>query len=232
MIVAMHSTGLSSFICITAAAAALIFALDLAGLDMALAHITADNSGFPLRQDWFLNTVMHSGAKYTAWGIEIFLCLMVLKPLGVLKTLTTHQRIHLATSPIVAVALISVVKSFSQTSCPWELQEFGGVATHLSHWRGWVVPDGGGGQCFPAGHASSGFAFMGGYFVLRATSPKIALLWLTCALAMGLVLGVCQQLRGAHFLSHTLWSGWLCWVSAWATNALFATPALAQYRSQ
>jgi len=21
--------------------------------------------------------------------------------------------------------------------------------------------------------------------------------------------------RGAHFMSHTLWTGWLCWVTGW-----------------
>jgi len=39
------------------------------------------------------------------------------------------------------------------------------------------------------------------------------------ALAAGLVLGLAQQARGAHFMSHTLWSGWVCWCVAWAVDA-------------
>ncbi len=227
----MRFTG-SSFIGITAAAAILILSWDLAGFDVALARLTASHSGFPLRQDWFLNTVMHSGAKYAAWVLELFLCLMVIRPLGIFARLTTHQRVQMATSPIMAFALVSVVKSFSQTSCPWELQEFGGVAKHVSHWSGWFTSDGGGGRCFPAGHASSGFAFVGGFFALRPMSKKIAIRWLTCALAVGLLLGVCQQLRGAHFLSHTLWSGWLCWMAAWATDQFFASRVLSRIQSR
>ena len=30
--------------------------------------------------------------------------------------------------------------------------------------------------------------------------------------------GMAQQARGAHFLSHTLWTGWLCWSTAWLTD--------------
>jgi membrane-associated PAP2 superfamily phosphatase len=30
------------------------------------------------------------------------------------------------------------------------------------------------------------------------------------------VLGVSQQLRGAHYMSHTLWTAWVCWVVGFA----------------
>jgi membrane-associated PAP2 superfamily phosphatase len=39
--------------------------------------------------------------------------------------------------------------------------------------------------------------------------------------AVGLLLGLGQQLRGAHFMSHTLWSGLLCWLSAWGLDLLW-----------
>ena len=35
------------------------------------------------------------------------------------------------------------------------------------------------------------------------------------ALLAGLALGLAQQMRGAHFMSHTLWSAWLCWTCCW-----------------
>jgi len=53
-------------------------------------------------------------------------------------------------------------------------------------------------------------------------APAVARRWLAAALAAGLVLGVAQQLRGAHFMSHTLWSAWLCWVVAWGIDAGWA----------
>ena len=48
--------------------------------------------------------------------------------------------------------------------------------------------------------------------VLRAAS-----VWLV--IAMFLLIEAVQQLRGAHFMSHTLWSGWLCWCLAWSLDA-------------
>ena len=49
--------------------------------------------------------------------------------------------------------------------------------------------------------------------------PGGRLVWALAALAAGLLLGLGQQWRGAHFMSHTLWSGWLCWCLAWSLDA-------------
>lgn len=100
------------------------------------------------------------------------------------------------------------------------MHDFGGVARYASHWTGWIYPDGGSGQCFPAGHATTGFAFVGGFFALRHARPRLARVWLWSALTFGMVLGIGQQLRGAHFMSHTLWTGWLCWMTAWLSDPL------------
>jgi len=107
----------------------------------------------------------------------------------------------------------------SHTSCPWELTDFGGLAHYASHWS--VRPDGGAGRCFPAGHAASGFTFVGGYFAFRHSDARTARLWLVGALAAGLALGLAQQWRGAHFMSHTLWSAAVCWATAAMVDAMW-----------
>lgn len=138
------------------------------------------------------------------------------------------ERLQMAISALLALAAVSVGKNLSTTSCPWDLAEFGGVARYASHWALGVV-DGGGGRCFPAGHASAGFAFVGGYFALRHKAPAAARWWLAAAVLAGLVLGGAQQVRGAHFMSHTLWTGWLCWTVGWLCDlgALALRPRLA-----
>ncbi|WP_082792522.1 phosphatase PAP2 family protein [Ramlibacter tataouinensis] len=205
---------------VSAAAFAVLLSWDFSGLDVAMAQVAGGGGGFPLRDNWLLDTVLHDGAKYAAWLFELALCLMVFWPLGPLARIPFARRLQLAVSVVLGAGLITALKATSHTSCPWDLREFGGVARHLSHWTGWLKPDGGGGHCFPAGHASSGFAFLGGYFAFRHDEPRIARLWLLAALAAGLVFGFSQQLRGAHFMSHTLWTGWLCWMSAWLTDRL------------
>ena len=138
------------------------------------------------------------------------LALRVWRPLGGLRRLSRGERIGLLLGVVASVLAMSLIKRASLTSCPWDLQEFGGTATHVSHWL-WGVADGGGGNCFPAGHASAGFAYLAGWFWLRRVSPRAAAWWLGAALVLGFGLGAVQQVRGAHYMSHTLWTAWLCW---------------------
>ena len=63
---------------------------------------------------------------------------------------------------------------------------------------------------------------MGGYFALRERCPAAARTWLAAALGAGLLLGLAQQMRGAHFMSHTLWTAWICWTVASLSDPLFA----------
>ena len=140
------------------------------------------------------------------------------RPFGRRRQLGLARRLQLALGTLVALLVVSGIKLHSHTSCPWDLREFGGVATHVSHWA-WGVLDGGTGGCFPAGHASAGFAFLGGFFVFRHVLPRTAARWLAGALAVGLIFGLAQQVRGAHYMSHTLWTAWLCWSTAAVLDA-------------
>ena len=198
--------------------AALIF-WDASGMDRALAHVFGNSQGFPLRKNWFLVHVMHEGARRLAWLLVLVLVMAIWWPFGVLRAASRPERLQLAITTLAALALVTGVKYTSSTSCPWDLREFGGVARYVSHWS-WGLADGGSGKCFPGGHASAGFAFVGGYFALRRSQPRAARVWLICALVAGMVLGFAQEMRGAHFQSHTLWTGWLCWICAWAVDLL------------
>ena len=152
-------------------------------------------------------------ALWALWALTLVLLgVGAVWPWGFLRRLARRDRVQLALSVLAAIAVSTLVKRLSSSSCPWDLAEFGGVARHVSHWR-WGVQDGGPGHCFPAGHASAAFGFVAGWFVLRRARPGSALAtaWLLAALAGGLVLGLAQQLRGAHYLSHTLWTAWICW---------------------
>lgn len=206
-----------------------LIAWDTSGLDRLLAHAFGDGDGFAWRNNWFLVHVMHEGARRLAWVCVIALVLAIWLPWGVLARVDRRRRLQLAVTTLIALALVTTVKYTSATSCPWDLTEFGGVAHYVSHWS-WGAVDGGTGKCFPGGHASAGFAFVGGYFVLRASERRAARIWLVCALGLGLILGFSQQMRGAHFQSHTLWTGWLCWICAWAVDIGFGLRSAREVR--
>jgi membrane-associated PAP2 superfamily phosphatase len=205
----------------TLAALALVLLWDAAGLDLALARLAGGDHGFPWRDQWLTAEVLHRWVRPVAWLLAGWLILGLWWPTGVLRRLPRRARLQWLARLALALVAVNLLKQASHTSCPWDLSAFGGQADYLSHWA-WGRTDGGPGRCFPAGHAATGFAFVGGAFVLRPVSERHARWCLVAALAAGLLLGAAQQLRGAHFMSHTLWTGWLCWASAWVVQALFA----------
>lgn len=210
----------------TAVALSLLLAWDASALDLVLARAWATADGFGLRDHWLLSSVLHDGARRAAWLPLLWLLAGIWQPTGILRRLPRADRVQWAAGTLLALAAVAVLKQGSHTSCPWDLAEFGGHAPWVSHLT-WGLSDGGAGRCFPAGHASAGFAFLSGYFVLRRQDPRLGRLWLAGALAAGLLLGAAQQLRGAHFMSHTAWTAWLCWTVGWLVDgaARRITPA-------
>ena len=196
-----------------------LLAWDASGWDVPVAAWFGTAQGFALRDDWVMSSLFHEGGRFLAWALVLALCVGAVLPFGPLRRLSTARRIQLAVTPIVGALAVSVIKSTSASSCPWDMHVFGGVAQHVSHWQ-WTTPDGGSGHCFPAGHATAGFSFLGGYFVYRE-QPQIARRWLLGSLLAGTVFGLAQQMRGAHYTSHTLWSAWLCWTVAWLGDMVY-----------
>ena len=120
---------------------------------------------------------------------------------------------------VLCLLVVTVLRYASTTSCPWDLAEFGGTARYISHWR-FLMRDGGTGSCFPSGHASTAFAFFNCYFMFRPSEPKHARRVLVMVCAAGLIVSLTQIARGAHYPSHTLWTGWWCWTLACAANTV------------
>lgn len=103
---------------------------------------------------------------------------------------------------ILSIGLIGILKAYSIHACPWNM-------VHTTT-KGFIwVYSSNHGHCFPGGHASTGFALITGYFVYRIVQPKLAYFYLFSGLFLGFMMGWGQMMRGAHFLSHNLWTGWI-----------------------
>ena len=185
---------------------------DATGFDLPLARWSGSPQGFALRQQPLFVLLSQELPRMAGAALLLALLVGVFKPWGFLCRLAPGERWQLWLSIAGGALAITVLKRLNHTSCPWDLAEFGGVARHVSHWL-WGVRDGGAGHCFPAGHASTAFAYLAGWFVLRRSAPRAAGRWLLGALLAGMLLGLAQQMRGAHYMSHTLWTAWICW--AW-----------------
>jgi len=115
---------------------------------------------------------------------------------------------------VLAVALgtgvVSLLKSLTNMDCPWDLARYGGTREFIGLFatRPPGMPRG---VCFPGGHSSAGFAWISLYFVALMMRPAWRWRGLAVGLLAGGVFGFSQQLRGAHFLSHDLWTLATCW---------------------
>ena len=116
----------------------------------------------------------------------------------------------LAVSVLLATSLVGWIKSWSNMDCPWDLLQYGGHRPYVGLWEARPAALGHN-RCFPGGHASAGYAWMALVFFFLAVRPSWRWLGLATGVVMGLVFGVSQQLRGAHFLSHDVWAALLCW---------------------
>ena len=153
--------------------------------------------------------------RYTALCALLVLSLMIWWPIGWMRKVSYPRRIQLVVGALVSLIIMALMKRISVTSCPWDLQAFGGPAHYVSHWSLGTI-DGGSGRCFPGGHASSAYAFvalclpwlMPPAGQQRARAPGWR--WLGVLLFAGLVAGAVQTVRGAHYPSHTLWTLIIC----------------------
>lgn len=192
-----------------ALALVLLLAWDASPLDLWAVRRAGDASGFALREVWFTRALIHEGGRLVSYAAMGFIVLLNLWP-RLLPGLTVRERRWWLGTTVVCLVVISLVKRASLTSCPWDLAEFGGAAQYVSHWS-FGVHDGGGGHCFPSGHASAAFAYLAGGFALSRAYPRPALAWGLAVVVLGVVYGVGQMVRGAHYPSHTMWTGWICW---------------------
>jgi membrane-associated PAP2 superfamily phosphatase len=194
---------------LTAAMGVALLLWDAAGLDLAVTRLFATTQGFAWRDHWLTSGVLHEGGRAAGWLILIALIVNLWRPF--FSGPTRPERIRWVLLTLACVILVPALKRVSATSCPWDLAEFGGMAQYVSHWR-FGLADGGPGHCFPSGHATAAFAFLSGFVVLRKSRPDLARQWLAGVVVVGVVYGVAQMARGAHYPSHTLWSAFACWV--------------------
>lgn len=207
---------------------ALLLCWDASGFDMALIRLFGNAQGFAWRDHWLTAGVLHQGGRWLSIGLFMLTLAACVRPFGPWRGLVASERTWWLAVTVLCLVLIPQIKRHSATSCPWDLQEFGGVAQHLSHWQGLLKPqigDGGPGRCFPSGHASGAFSFLAIGFVLRRLAPASGRRWIAGLCVLGLVFGAAQMARGAHYASHTFYTAWLC-----ATITVLSWQALQAWR--
>lgn len=119
-------------------------------------------------------------------------------------------------------SLIGYAKATTNVFCPSEIERYGGSVPYVKVFE--PYPEGRRpqkqGRCFPAGHASGGFALLALAGLGRTRRGR----WLgaSIGLAAGWWMGLYQMLKGAHYLSHTVVTMLVAWILFLTWRALFA----------
>lgn len=164
--------------------------------------------------NWWVNVFLHSGGR---WAIRaLVLTSLFLWIAADRKASLSEMRrpaAYFTVSVVLSVGIVGLLKTLTNIDCPWDLTLFGGKYpfVHLFADRPEALRHG---HCFPAAHASSGYALMALYFVFRERSIVVAKWGLLIGVGTGLMFGLAQQSRGAHFMSHDLWSAIISWLVA------------------
>lgn len=199
-----------------------LFAMELTGFDVWLADrwYAFEGDQWALRDHWLTYDVIHHHGKQAIIALWL-LGLSALVMSGRIARLKTWRwpLAYLLTAMVAIPALITRFKHYSPVPCPWDLMRYGGD-TLYQHTLSYEFGSAASGHCFPAGHASGGFALLAIYFsaYLYVRRPAIFLL---PGMIVGSIFGFGQQARGAHFISHDLWTLSLCWFGALGLFLLF-----------
>jgi membrane-associated PAP2 superfamily phosphatase len=123
-----------------------------------------------------------------------------------------HQGLRIVLFSLILIpATIGALKDTTNIACPKDTVVYGGALPYVKVFESYPA-----GQqpkeqqrCFPAGHASGGFALMSLYFLFHSErNRRRALLF---GIVAGSLMGGYKMLIGDHFLSHTV----VTMISAW-----------------
>ena len=205
--------------------------MDRTGLDRFVSDqfFDAATRSFPLRHDFLLDVVMYHWAKYLVVFVALLVATAFLLSL-IARGLQPWRRVlmFLTLAFGLAPAVVVILKYAIDRCCPWDLAIYGGFAPYLSLFQSAAAtlalraaPI----HCFPGGHAATGFCLLAFYFAGHALRrPLVARTGLWTGIITGLILGGARVAQGAHFLSHNLWTGLICWTVMVVLYALIFGP--------
>jgi membrane-associated PAP2 superfamily phosphatase len=167
--------------------------------------------------NWWTNQFIHEGGTW-------FVRSLVLAALAIAgwslfdSRLRTWRRpaLYFAVSVILSVGSVGALKTVTNKDCPRDLAQFGGEHTYVPLFG--QRPAGlKNARCFPAAHASAGYALLALYFMFRERNRRWGRIGLAIGLLTGVIFGISQQSRGAHFVSHDVWSAFIVWTVSLST---------------
>lgn len=189
-----------------------------------------DDSRFPMRGLWWSDALLHEGGTMgvTIIGVAALIGALASYRLRRLEPYRGDMA-YLFACIALTTGIVAAIKSISGIHCPLELARYGGhfqYETLIEHlFRPLPGQPGKAGACFPGGHSSGGLSMLAFYFLALHHRKAYASRVLMAAVTVGLVFGLTQWIRGAHFPSHDLSTAAIAW-SVCALLAALRRPRL------
>lgn len=174
----------------------------------------------PQTHQWIVDTnngvlkfIFYDGIKRLLIIIAIlFLCVLII---GWKKRWMQPYRrgfIIVILSSIIVPVAVGSLKAVTNMPCPKNVETFGGAYPHTCVWEKYAAKECHleKQKCWPAGHASGGFALLSLIFLFHSRRNKIVSG--VVAMVIGWSMGSYKMLIGDHFLSHTVITMILAWL--------------------
>lgn len=191
----------------------IVLLFEVLQLDLLIADWIYQQEGYSwiLKDSFFLNTVMHDWARLLFNYLAGLLILRIIIYALLSNTSEWSSALYLFLSIFLTVVLVALLKKWTNVGCPWHYTRYGGEDSYVPIFY-FISGFSSKHACFPAGHASGGYAWVSLYFYFLFINPKFRWLGLFVGLIFGFSLDVAQQFRGAHFASHGIWTLGIAWV--------------------
>lgn len=162
--------------------------------------------------DPFLKMIFYNGPKYiiVCFGVILLGCFLCRWKSHRQRTVSDKKMVVVLLSIIFIPTIIALFKELTYVHCPSRLHLYGGESDFryffdlISRFDSLDR-----GKCFPAGHASGGFALMSLYIFGR--TPAMQWVWMLMGFLVGWIMAFYQMAKGAHFLSHSCMTMLLSW---------------------
>lgn len=183
--------------------------------DLALADFLYRLEGghWALKKHFLTATVVHEYGRHLVQLLVFLAVGLIIRDWRLGRKRQRAAGLYLFACFAITTLMVSLLRHLTHVSCPWDLLRYGGDVPYVSIFAR-LPPGTEAGICFPAGHASGGYAWVALYYYFRVVSPRYRWYGLAFGLILGLTFDIAQQLRGAHFVSHGLWTLGIAWCVA------------------
>jgi len=143
--------------------------------------------------------------------ITIIIVLIFFKNSNIIKNYKKGLIIVLLSS-ILIPSIVGGLKKITNMPCPKNEIHYGGKMIKTAVWQRYPQPYNQMDKiaCWPAGHASGGFALLSLFFLFK--TKKNRYITLCISLVVGWSMGIYKMFIGDHFLSHTIITMILSWL--------------------